>query len=484
MDLYFSDAFEVSEKSLDDYGAFNISLITDLPLFIDPFLLFHSKKKEYQDLHSSIIKYLEFLRDKSISQSISKGLLSSWFYFSEVKQNWLGFTLEGNAGRGLGRDFAQALNDNLVRIFHSFGRERITRSTHLEKLCLIKRGVGKDTISDFTTNLIKEYLLKYTQKFTETNVAPKYANKVAIDRVRFNYSTEKWMQDTYTLPFYKGEYVILTPKDILTKDDVWINRNDYLNDVYQIVDAVSNEQLREELDNYLVSVLSEKPKKKEYDAAITNFTISHPDLIDYYIKYKEDNGDQAIERSSSKVIDSKRLYVDQFGSLVRMLHDNTFFYALKGDTDAEAYQRIVYLKDIIENKGGWKLFYIEDRPVKREDDLHIAYRLTWFGTLSDVSHEVNNGRGPADFKISRGSKDKTIVEFKLASNPQLRRNLKNQVEIYKKASDAQVGYKVIFYFTDAELRNVQNLLEELKLPHDKHVILIDARKKLSASKVT
>lgn len=352
MDLYFSDVFEVSEKSLDDYGAFNISLITDLPLFIDPFLLFHSQKKEYQDLHNSIIKYLEFLRDKAISQKISKGLLRSWFYFSEVKQNWLGFTLEGNTGRSLGRDFAQALNDNLVRIFHSFGRESITRSTHLEKLCLIKRGVGKDTISDFTTNLIKEYLLQYTQKFAESNISPKYISKVAVDRVRFKYNTEKWMQDTYTLPFYKGEYVILTPKDILTKDDVWINRNDYLNDVYQIVDAVPNEQLRAELNNYLVSVLSQQPKKKEYDAAITNFTISHPDLIDYYIKYKEDHGDQAIERSSSKVIDSKRLYVEQFGSLVHMLWDNTLFYTLKGETDAEAYQRIMYLKDVIENKGG------------------------------------------------------------------------------------------------------------------------------------
>lgn len=483
MYLYFSDVFEVPKKSLDDYGAFNISLITDLPLFIDPFLLFHSQKKEYQDLHDSIIKYLEFLRDKSISQRISEGLLRSWYYFSEVKQNWLGFTLEGNAGRGLGRDFAQALNSNLVKIFASFGRERITKSTHLEKLCLIKRGVGKDTISDFATNLIKEYLLQYTQTFAEKNIDPKHTNQLAVSKVKFNYTTESWMPGIYTLPFYKGDYVLLTPKDILTKDDVWINRSDYMNDFHQIFDAASNEQLRDELDNYLVSVLSKEPKKEEYDAAITDFTIRHPELIDYYIKYKEDNGDQAIERSYVRVADSKRLYVEQFGSLVQLLYENTLFYTLKGDTATEAYQRIMYLKNVVENMGGWKLFYIEGLPVRREDDLHIAYKLTWFGTSSDVSHEVDNGRGPADFKISRGSKDKTIVEFKLASNPQLRQNLKNQVEIYKKASDAQVGYKVIFYFTDAELRKVQNILDELKLTHDKNVILIDARKKLSASKV-
>jgi hypothetical protein len=277
--------------------------------------------------------------------------------------------------------------------------------------------------------------------------------------------------------------VLLTPKDILTRDDVWINRSDYLTDFDRILMAVSDEQLRGELNNYLVSVLSTKPKKEEYDAAITEFTIRHPELIDYYIRSKEDNGGQALERSYIKVKDSRQLYVEQFGSLVKLLSDSTLFYSLKGDTASEAYQRIMYLKDVIENKGGWKALYIGKEAIRKEEDLHVFYRLTWFGTPSDVSHEVNDGRGPADFKVSRGSQDKTIVEFKLASNPQLKKNLKSQVEIYKKASDAEVGYKVIFYFTNAELLRVQSILRELGLTRDKSIILIDARKKLSASRV-
>lgn len=47
MKIYFSDFFNVTPDILDKYGAFNISLINDLPLFIDPFLLFGSKKPEY-----------------------------------------------------------------------------------------------------------------------------------------------------------------------------------------------------------------------------------------------------------------------------------------------------------------------------------------------------------------------------------------------------------------------------------------------------
>ncbi len=220
LDLYFADVFEVSKKSVDDYGAFNVSLVTDLPLFIDPFLLFQSPKKEYKDLHDSIIRYLAFLRDKSTSQTINEGLLRAWFYFSEVEQNWLGFTLQGNKGRGLGRDFAVALNNNLARIFASFDKVKITKSAHLEKLCLIKSGVGRDTISDFTTNLIKEYLLLYTQSFALKNIDKKYLRTVPVAKVRFNYVTQRWESASFTLPYFRGDYVLLTPKDILTRDDV------------------------------------------------------------------------------------------------------------------------------------------------------------------------------------------------------------------------------------------------------------------------
>ena len=56
--VYFSDIFNVEEERLEEYGAFNISLLNDLPLFIDPFLLYASKKPEYQKLHCEIIQYL------------------------------------------------------------------------------------------------------------------------------------------------------------------------------------------------------------------------------------------------------------------------------------------------------------------------------------------------------------------------------------------------------------------------------------------
>lgn len=231
---YFSDYFGVLPETLEGYGAFNISLLNDLPLFIDPFLLFNSTKKEYQKLHDRIIHYLKFLREKSAGERIDRGLIHAWYRFPEVKQNWLGFSISGNEGRGLGSDFAGELHGNLHRVFSDFGDERVTKGSHLEKLCLFTDGVGRDNISDFTTNLIKEYLLEYTQTFARKFIHPSLRRETAILRVRFNYVTESWESDRYELPHYDGDYIILTPKDMLTKDQTWINRPDLIDDFDEI----------------------------------------------------------------------------------------------------------------------------------------------------------------------------------------------------------------------------------------------------------
>ena len=84
MATYFSEHFEVRRSALAKYGAFNISLVTDLPLFIDPFLLFNSRKRKYRELHDQIIEYLRFLRDKAQEGSMAPGLLRAWYRFPEV----------------------------------------------------------------------------------------------------------------------------------------------------------------------------------------------------------------------------------------------------------------------------------------------------------------------------------------------------------------------------------------------------------------
>jgi hypothetical protein len=478
--VYFSDYFGVDWQKLDRYGAFDISLVTDLPLFIDPFLPFNSRRLKYRQLHDEIIRYLKFLRDKAEDGEIPVGLLRAWFHFPEVKQTWLGFTQSGNRGRGLGRDFAVALHQNLNQIFDDFGRERITKGSHLEKLCLIKEGVGRDNISDFTTNLINGFLCESTQEFAQRYVQAVQRRRVTVRKVQFNYETETWEAAVYELPWANGDYVLLTPRDILTKDDTWINKTDLVEEFQYLPDAVPNEELRSQINSYFLRVLPRRrrkePTQKERRQAAIETISRFPVLIDAYIRRKEDRGDRAESVSAEKVAYSQELYVLQFQQLRKQLILASQFYRIAGDTYHDAHQRVASLKDMIENKGGHRFFYVKGRPIEREEDVQIAYGLTWFGTISDVSREVNDGRGPADFKISRGSKDKTIVEFKLASNSQLRRNLRRQAEVYQGASDARRAIKVIIYFTRDELRRVTGILKELGLSGSPDVVLIDARR--------
>lgn len=80
-----------------------------------------------------------------------------------------------------------------------------------------------------------------------------------------------------------------------------------------------------------------------------------------------------------------------------------------------------------------------------------------------------------DYKVSIGAADKSLIEFKLASNRQLKRNLQNQVEIYKKANDTATAVTVIVAYTAAEHARVIAHLKELNLETREDIIMIDAR---------
>lgn len=480
MATFFSEHFTVDPDVLEDFGAFNISLVTDLPLFIDPFLLFNSEKRQYQKLHDEIIRYLVFLKEKAESGRIAPALLKAWYCFPEVKQTWLGFSKFDNEGRSLGLAFAKSLHNNLHHLFPEFGAEEITRSTHLEKLCLIRDGVGRDNISDFTTNLIKIFLCDYTQRFALDHLNDDQRRTKTVDKAEFNYRTEVWEPRRFTLPLFENDYVLLTPKDLLTRDENWINKSDLIEQFEELPRAIPDDQLRAQVSNYFESVLARhedrEATKKELGEAAVKTILKFPPLLDYYIRYKEDHGDDAVSISSQKVSFSEWLFVEQLKFLQTTLKNETAFYQTRDTTYEEAHERLDYLKDVIENKAGYRAFYKDGKPIAREEDLQVMYRLVWIGTPSDVSREVNDGRGPADFKVSRGAKDKTIVELKLATNTQLKRNLRKQVEIYQAASDAKNAIKGIVFFSRHDELRVRKILKELDLTGHRDIVLIDARK--------
>lgn len=475
---YFSDFFEIEQSILDEYGAFDISLINDLPLFIDPFLLFNSEDQKYQNLHDIIIKHMKYLKGITLQKKLTPSVIEHLFAFPEVKQNWLGFCKKGNTGHGLGKAFAKSLHRNFATIFYNFGDETVTEGSHIEKLCLISNGVGRDTISDFTTNLIMQYLAEYTQEFALKHLKKEHRKKFRIPRNMFNYNTGSWVSEIYELPYFNQNYVLLTPKNILTKDQTWINRSDMVDNIYEIANSLSDDTLRSQFNEYIEQALSkyeEKITKEERESILFGAVEKCPMIIDYYISDKEKDGDRAISVSNEKVGQVYSLFVLQVREFIKEHIQGSDFFNKRGESYREALERLKFLKDVIENKGGHKIFYINGKPISRESDLQILYRLTMYGTNLDVSREVNDGRGPADFKLSNGAKEKTIVEFKLAKNTHLERNLKKQTEIYERASDTtNPSIKVILYFTSEEKKKATEILKRLKMENAPNILLIDA----------
>jgi len=474
--IYFSEIFDISGATLEEHGAFDISLINDLPLFVDPFLLFNSDREDFQALHKQVIEYVKFLRIESNRELLPDAQIAAWFTFPEVKQNWLGFSLRGNAGRGLGWDFARSLHANLMNVFKTFGDEVTTKGSHLEQLCLIKNGIGRDNISDFTVNLIKHYLCLYTQEFAAKYLKPAQVRRHAIPKSHFNFTTQSWATKTYDLPTWNGDFVLLTPKAMLTKDETWISRSDLINKAEDIGTALPNAVLRQQVSRYFRQNLKSDSKADEIKRVRSEAIEKFPEIIDEYIAIRESQSDEATNASNEKVAEALRLFISQIKKFVHLLNHETSFYETGWDSLAETRKRVEFLKDVIENKDGYRIFYSDGAPLARENDLQILFRLTWFATTLDVNREPNNGRGPVDFSASRGANDKALVEMKLASNSKLKQNLLKQLEIYKTANNTDKGLTVILFFSTKEKNRVTNILKDIGRHGDRSIYLIDADK--------
>ena len=147
----FSEKFNIARNVIESYGAIDISLVSDIPMFVDPILIFNSAKPEYKELHNNMIKYMYFLAQKA-KKGLNKSEIKTWFSFNEVCNNWLGFSMNGNKGLALDKKFANFLYENISFVLEN---NNISDGKHIEKIMLLVPGSGKDKISDLTVNLIK-----------------------------------------------------------------------------------------------------------------------------------------------------------------------------------------------------------------------------------------------------------------------------------------------------------------------------------------
>jgi hypothetical protein len=133
----------------------------DIPLGIDPFLLFKSRGPEYRNLHNLVLNVfnagVEGVRSGKLNDA--RRILT----FPEVPEIGMGYTQTSRRGSGVGTYLTELIIETLVGSLQL--RERGVR--HIEEMQLLSAGIGPDRVSDIVANILKRFLVAYTQRQCE-----------------------------------------------------------------------------------------------------------------------------------------------------------------------------------------------------------------------------------------------------------------------------------------------------------------------------
>lgn len=193
----------------------------DIPLGIDPFLLYKSRDPEYRALHDLLLSAfgngIRAVREGRISDA------ERLFDFPEVSAIGLGYSRGGKRGSGVGSQMRALI---LEALQGSSGlQERGVR--HVEELQILSPGIGPDRISDIAANVLKRFLIDYTQRQCDIWGVPR-RKAVPVHHI-YEPATGSWVDSYEDLPVspIDGTPILLVPRRIV-RVLPWINYDDFV----------------------------------------------------------------------------------------------------------------------------------------------------------------------------------------------------------------------------------------------------------------
>lgn len=192
----------------------------DLPIGIDPFLLYKSRDLVFSVLHTEILSVFNY--GIHAIQTGNIAVAEDVFRFPEVSEIGMGYTQKSKRGSGIGTFLSQLIVETLVD--SPALCERGVK--HIEEMQLVSLGIGPDRISDISANLLKYFLIDYTQKqcalwnITTTSGVP-------VTHI-FDYETYSWYDGYFDLPIssVNGTPMLFVPRR-LVRVLPWINYEDF-----------------------------------------------------------------------------------------------------------------------------------------------------------------------------------------------------------------------------------------------------------------
>jgi len=277
----FSNFFGIG-KSQAELDFVNVDLDRDTPLFVDPFAISQRPDRWSQASHATLANFFQRIVDR-IRAGDLEAAFEALTYLREPNETRLGFSAAKPQGAGIGKFQAEQLFDAL----RSSSAVQTGFITSLEECELMIEGIGRDKISDLTTNIIRFHLAEYTRGQCQLLGIP--IQSCALSPY-YDASRDKWMSDYFDLPVANGKPVLLVPK-LIARYDLSYNHANYYDDF--VISYLQAEALQ--AGSGLVRTLKDSGRKvvfkKEVKARfpyskefLFRFSKEHPEVLAEYRK--------------------------------------------------------------------------------------------------------------------------------------------------------------------------------------------------------
>ncbi len=185
----------------------DVKLNTDNLLFIDPRLIEISNDPHAKEMQ----KRIEVFWAELIKSVRAKDAKKIYYLLSGLKE-----PNETRLGYSFSKSYGNSVADKLKpKIIDAIQRNKAVQTgvlSHFADVELFIEDISSDRISDITTKIIKEVLIRYTQEQCRLHGIP--MKEVVQDDI-FDYTILKWVRRKVELPVYLNKPILFVPKSIV-----------------------------------------------------------------------------------------------------------------------------------------------------------------------------------------------------------------------------------------------------------------------------
>lgn len=486
----FSHFLGVNHTILIKMGLLNQPLLRDDPYYLDIFKFKGAEIEEFKDCYDKFIKHFETffkllkgskknpiqnltyedLNEKDTSE-LKKLLKQGDPLFMAACQR-----LELKELDGFNLGYSKSLAGSSIGIrFQCLLLKAATELLSLdiddpEVFCLLpflQEGIGCDRISDMFISINYHEFLKFTSRCL---------NEMKIKSKLHDLDGE---EISYVKPSQFKSPMILIPKRFVKRLPTHIGWDE----IFYTYDE--NSALRAKLNQLILSRF--KSKKDVTKARVCEILRDNPRFLKQIVQdFKNTTSVTKLEKEFLTEIEEE---IER--DAIPVLAD------LKG--------KVFYIQNkfkwFVEKKGTWRLFYTKGpgadstkHPLS-EDHIQRAFYII-AEILAEkleisVTPEADTGIGIVDFKFSDG-KNTVLIEVKLSTHREIVHGFETQLSEYIHAEKAMFSYLMLVVLENtpksimmADLRRIDRLKQAVKRikAADKAVFYVDARPKVSASKI-